>query len=82
MAASADLATSSLEGCKRFTGQTFIITGGAQGIGFGIAQRLFSEGKPRNLIICHTCDPFFCTGAAHGALFDVNEDALKAAVAV
>ena len=38
------MAKVSLEGCKRFNGQTFIITGGAQGIGFGIAERLFSEG--------------------------------------
>jgi 3-oxoacyl-[acyl-carrier protein] reductase len=46
----------------RYSGQTFICTGGAQGIGFGIALRLFKEG------------------AAHGALFDVNEAACKAAV--
>lgn len=50
--------------CNRYKGQTFIVTGGANGIGFGIANRLFAEG------------------AAHGALIDVNEDALKAAVAV
>merc|ERR1712178_538133 len=52
----------SLEGVKRFNGQTFIVTGGANGIGFTIAQRLFTEG------------------GGHGALFDVNEDACKAAV--
>ena len=60
---SAALAKTSLKGCKRFEGQTFIITGGAQGIGFGIAQRLCAEG------------------AAHGAIFDVNEEACKKAVA-
>merc|ERR1711934_959523 len=49
--------------CTRFKGQNFIVTGGANGIGFGIATRLFAEG------------------AAHGALIDMNEDALKAAVA-
>jgi len=46
----------------RFTGQTFIVTGGARGIGLAVAERLFSEG------------------ASHGALFDVNEVDLKAAV--
>ena len=29
---------------KRYDGQTFVVTGGAQGIGFGIALRLFQEG--------------------------------------
>jgi len=52
----------SLKGMQRFAGQTFIITGGARGIGFAIAERLFSEG------------------ATHGALFDINEADLKAAV--
>jgi 3-oxoacyl-[acyl-carrier protein] reductase len=47
---------------KRFAGQTFIVTGGANGIGFTIGTRLFSEGM------------------THGSVFDVNEEACKAAV--
>ena len=41
-----------------------IAIGGAKGIGFGIALRLFQEG------------------ASYGSLFDVDEDACKAAVKV
>ena len=40
----ASLAAASIQGMKRFDGQTFIVTGGAQGIGYGIALRLFKEG--------------------------------------
>lgn len=51
------MASASIAGMKRFAGQTFIVTGGARGIGFGIALRLFAEGL---LAVCLVTRTLMC----------------------
>ena len=68
---------------NRFAGQCAIITGGASGIGFGIAKRLFQEGAQVSLWDCNASAADTARaqlGDAHTSLVDICEpEAVEAA---
>jgi 3-oxoacyl-[acyl-carrier protein] reductase len=57
---------------QRFAGRTAVVTGGASGIGAGIARRLADEGALLSLWDVSEAG-LACSGAAHTATLDVSD---------